>query len=144
VWHVDGYMKLAQFGVEVYAAIDGYSRYILWIYVGISTRTAVSVLAQFLDTLADLSYQPEIIRSDLGSETSLIGDAQWALRQVFNPEAAHGDCFWLGRSTDNQRIEAWWAQLSKSCTFLYYHYFRELQEQGKLSCTLSAAGANPL
>jgi hypothetical protein len=137
-------MKLAQFGVEVYAAIDGYSRYILWIYVGISTRTAVSVLAQFLDTLADLSYQPEIIRSDLGSETSLIGDAQWALRQVFNPEAAHGDCFWLGRSTDNQRIEAWWAQLSKSCTFLYYQYFRELQEQGKLSCPLSAAGANPL
>lgn len=75
VWHVDGYMKLAQFGIEVYAAIDGHSRYILWIYVGISTRTAVSVPSQFLDTLADLSYQPEIIRSDLGSETSLIGDA---------------------------------------------------------------------
>ncbi|KAJ5454040.1 uncharacterized protein N7458_004996 [Penicillium daleae] len=92
VWHVDGYMKLAQFGVEVYAAIDGYSRYILWIYVGISTRTA-----------------------------------------VFDPEAAHGDCFWLGRSTDNQRIEAWWAQLSKSCTFLYYQYFRELREQGLFS-----------
>ncbi|KAJ5449521.1 uncharacterized protein N7458_005970 [Penicillium daleae] len=86
VWHVDGYMKLAQFGVEVYAAIDGYSR----------TRTVVSVLSQFLDTLAELSYQPEIIRSDLGSETSLIGDAQWALRQVFDPEATHGDCLFSG------------------------------------------------
>ncbi|KAJ5454057.1 uncharacterized protein N7458_005013 [Penicillium daleae] len=110
VWHVDGYMKLAQFGVEVYAAIDGYSRYILWIYVGISTRTAVSVLSQFLDTLAELSYQPEIIRSDLGSETS----PYWGC-------------------TMGAAAEAWWAQLSKSCTFLYYQYFRELREQGLFS-----------
>ncbi|KAF3392417.1 hypothetical protein F1880_008931 [Penicillium rolfsii] len=42
VWHMDGYMKLSGYGIELYAAIDGFSRYILWIYVGISTRTAIN------------------------------------------------------------------------------------------------------
>jgi hypothetical protein len=36
-------MKLLIYSIEIYAVIDGYSRYILWIYVGISTRTAISV-----------------------------------------------------------------------------------------------------
>jgi hypothetical protein len=44
VWYIDGYMKLEPFGIEIYAIIDGYSRYIVWIYVGITARTAVSVL----------------------------------------------------------------------------------------------------
>jgi hypothetical protein len=34
VWCIDGYMKLELFGIEIYAAIDGYSRYIIWTYVG--------------------------------------------------------------------------------------------------------------
>ncbi|OJJ07710.1 hypothetical protein ASPVEDRAFT_46950 [Aspergillus versicolor CBS 583.65] len=51
IWSIDGYLKLAPYGIEIYAAIDAYSRYIIWIYVGISSRTAVSVLRQFLDTL---------------------------------------------------------------------------------------------
>lgn len=46
VWYVDGYMKLEPFGIEIYAAIDGYSRYIVWIYAGVSARTGVSVLYQ--------------------------------------------------------------------------------------------------
>lgn len=29
VWHMDGYMKLSGYGIEIYAAIDGHSRYIL-------------------------------------------------------------------------------------------------------------------
>jgi hypothetical protein len=46
VWYIDGYMKLEPFGIKIYATIDGYSRYIVWIYVGITARTAVSVLRQ--------------------------------------------------------------------------------------------------
>lgn len=40
VWHMDGYLKLVNYGIEMYAAIDGYSRFILWIYIGVSARTA--------------------------------------------------------------------------------------------------------
>lgn len=39
VWHIDGYMKLEPYGIEIYAAIDGYSRYVTWFYVGM--RTAI-------------------------------------------------------------------------------------------------------
>lgn len=34
VWSVDGYEKLANWGIQIYAAIDAYSRYIIWFYVG--------------------------------------------------------------------------------------------------------------
>lgn len=37
---MDGYLKLVNYGIEMYAAIDGYSRFILWIYIGVSARTA--------------------------------------------------------------------------------------------------------
>ena len=48
---MDRYLKLAPYGIEIYAVIDAYSRYILWVYVGITSRTAVSVLRQFLEAV---------------------------------------------------------------------------------------------
>ena len=40
---IDGHDKLSRFGFEIYGAIDAYSRYVVWCYVGILNRTAVSV-----------------------------------------------------------------------------------------------------
>lgn len=51
-------MKLEPFGFDIYAAIDGYSQFIIWIYVGVSARTAVSVLSQYLDSPASNSFRP--------------------------------------------------------------------------------------
>ncbi|KAF1946536.1 hypothetical protein EJ02DRAFT_462549 [Clathrospora elynae] len=42
VWSIDGYCKLRPYGVEIYACIDAYSRYIVWVYIGISASTARS------------------------------------------------------------------------------------------------------
>ncbi|KAJ5371208.1 uncharacterized protein N7496_007300 [Penicillium cataractarum] len=84
IWHLDGYMKLEPFGIEIYAAIDGHSRYVIWIYIGISARTAVSVLRQYLDCVKSNGYIPRKLRVDLGSETVLIGDAHVALRESLN------------------------------------------------------------
>jgi hypothetical protein len=61
IWLIDGYLKLAPYGIEIYAAIDAYSRYIIWVYVGISSCTAVSVLHQFLDTLEITATQPRFV-----------------------------------------------------------------------------------
>jgi hypothetical protein len=55
---MDGYMKVWPFGIEIYAAIDGYSCFILWIYVGISTRTAISVYKQIIDAVLSFGYLP--------------------------------------------------------------------------------------
>jgi hypothetical protein len=72
LWSIDGYCKLEFWGIEIYAAVDAYSRYVVWSYVGVTGRTAVSVLRQYLDTLGEENIHPQIIRSDHGVETTLI------------------------------------------------------------------------
>ena len=56
--------KLSRFGFEIYGAIDAYSRYIVWCYVGISNRTAISVNKQYLRLLHTTLHMPKLIRSD--------------------------------------------------------------------------------
>lgn len=53
-------MKLSLYGIEIYAAIDGYSRYILWVYIGISTRTAISVYKQYINVVSTFRYLPQV------------------------------------------------------------------------------------
>ena len=107
---MDGHCKLEQYGIEIYAAIDAYSRYVIWIYVGYSGRTAISVGKQFLHVVNEHKILPKIIRSDRGGETVIMADAHWKLHR----EAAYGagrqepefkDTYLFGTSTANQRIE---------------------------------------
>lgn len=93
IWSMDCYLKLANYGIEIYAAIDTYSRYVIWIYIGILARTAVSVLYKFLDTLNTSKTMCEIIRSYRGTETVLIASAQHRLRQVLAPELSIANCY---------------------------------------------------
>lgn len=71
MWSLDSYLKLAPYGIKFYAAIDAYSRYIVWIYIGITSRTAISVLRQFLDVINVTKQQPCFVRSVRGTETVL-------------------------------------------------------------------------
>ena len=91
-WSVDGYMKLASFGIEVYAGIDGYSRYVVWIYVGVSSRTAVSVLKQYLEIVQHGKKQPRFLRSDRGTETMMAASAHWKLAQCSEPNLDLREC----------------------------------------------------
>ena len=113
MWAVDGYLKLEPYGIEIYAGIDTYSRYIVWIYVGITCRTAVSVLRQFLDVIEVLKQQPRFIRSDRGTETILMASAHHQLLQAFDEGIEFTDSFIYGTSTQNVRIESWWGQLCR-------------------------------
>lgn len=117
LWSVDGYLKLAPYGIEIYGAIDAYSRYIIWIYVGISGRTAISVLRQYLDTIEMLNQHPRFVRSDHGGETVILAQAHHLLQQAADPTTQLKDCYMYGASTTNQRIEAWWNQLTKGLLF---------------------------
>ena len=72
VFSVDGYDKLKDFGFEIYAFIDGYSRFVPQIYVGIDNRTAVSVLKQYLTLVRRTMKILQLIRADKGVETLLI------------------------------------------------------------------------
>jgi hypothetical protein len=116
MWSIDAHLKLQFWGIEVYAAINTYARYIIWIYIGTSATTAISCVRQFLDTLEEIGYQPQYVRSDRGNETTLIADAQWTLiRESQGQDTLLRDCYRFGTSKENQRIESWWCQLGKGC-----------------------------
>lgn len=114
LWSVDGHDKLAPFGIQIYACIDAYSRHIIWIYVGISSRTAQSVKKQYLETVRSRTYHPKFVRSDHGVETPLMAEAQFALSsRSSNGIEKFGDCYLYGGSIHNQRIERFWGILQQ-------------------------------
>ena len=118
LWSIDGYMKLEPFGIEIYAGIDAYSRNIIWCYVGITARTAVSVVHQYLTTVRLIKRIPLFFRSDRGTETVLIAGAHHQLHRLENLEdITLPECYIYGTSTENSRIESWWSHLSKSLLF---------------------------
>ena len=79
IWSIDAYCKLAHWGIEVYACIDAYSRYIIWAHVGHTAQTQRSVALQYMDTVRALDRLPLIIRSDHGVETGMIAGAHYWL-----------------------------------------------------------------
>ncbi|KAL3429646.1 hypothetical protein BDV09DRAFT_202841 [Aspergillus tetrazonus] len=135
IWSVDGYLKLAPYGTEIYAAIDAYSRYIIWIYVGTTSRTAVSVLRQFLEAVRVIKRQPQIVRSGQGTARKgddsaiLLAEAQHKLQQSRHPETQLSDCYIYGTSTARQQIGAWWDQLTKGLLYRWSTYFQSLQDK---------------
>ena len=89
----------------------------MWIYIGVSNRTAVSVLRQYLQTVKHFRQQPRFIRSDKGNESNLAAAAHHYLHKAFQPDIQVKDCWIHGKSTENQRIESWWGKMLEA--FLY-------------------------
>ena len=79
LWCMDGHNKFSQYGIEIYAAVDAYSRRIIWYYCGNSNRTAISVLFQYLHAVKTLGICPRFIRTDKGTETILLADCHFSL-----------------------------------------------------------------
>ncbi|KAE8378784.1 hypothetical protein BDV26DRAFT_291905 [Aspergillus bertholletiae] len=133
LWSINGYRKLQPWGIEVYAAIDAYSRYIVWIYVGVSTCTAVNILQQYIHAVDSLQIVPQMVRAartDEGAEAPPIAFAQHRFTQKHRPDASLNDCFRYGTRVTNQRITAWWSQLSRSSLSRWQDYFEELSTVG--------------
>jgi len=63
----------------MYAAIDAYSRKIIWYYCGSSNRTAISVIRQYFITVKPLGLCPRFIRTDRGTETVLLAAMHFSL-----------------------------------------------------------------
>ena len=105
VWLADGYNKLKDFGIEIYGIIDAYSRYIVFIYVGISSRTAVAVQKFFLIAVDEYGI-PYLLRSDKGVETFLIAECQYWLWQANNPNVSFREMYAFGTSPCNIKIES--------------------------------------
>lgn len=53
-WSTDGYDKLKRWGFYIHSCIDTYSRYILWLQVGISNKNSKLILKYYLDAIKEL------------------------------------------------------------------------------------------
>ena len=84
--------------------------------MGISTRTGVSCLRQYLEVVASTGQLPHSIRSNRGTETMMMASVHWHLHQALCPDRQFHEVWWYGTSTLNQRIEAWWRHMSCSQT----------------------------
>ena len=114
IWCCDGHDKLAAWEIEIYAGIDAYSRFIPWIYVGITNRKPISIALQYVKVVKQFGHHPDILRTDCGKETTLLGEVQYALARTSAPGTALDECHFYRTSKKNQRIESWWSQLEKS------------------------------
>ena len=111
LWCIDGHDKFRNYGIYIYAAVDAYSRKIIWLYCGNDNRRGVGVLRQLLLAAKRLRRLLKHFRSDKGTETILAADVVYSLYKRHRGEhqaTQIRDCWLYGSSTANIRIENTW------------------------------------
>ncbi|CAH3181910.1 unnamed protein product, partial [Porites lobata] len=89
--------------------------------VGPTNKNPEVIAKYYLEAVKQSGGVPRKIRSDDGTENSVIEAIHTYLRSAHNDENAGMGCFAFGRSTANQRIEAYWSQL----TFCFMQILRD-------------------
>ena len=121
LWHMDGNLKLREYGFVLHAAIDGYSRYLIYLEANLNNR-AETVLAAFLRGVEGVGHIPLRVRADKGSENREV--SLWMI-------VARGEnrgSFITGRSVHNQRIERIWREVNRWMTsfHLIFQHLRQI------------------
>lgn len=129
-WHIDGYDKLKPFGFAIHGAIDGYSRRIMWLEVGPSNNDPAIIAKYYLDCVQQLGCVPRVIRADKGTENGIVEILQTYFRFNCDDEFSGPRSFMYGKSTSNQRIEAWWSILRMQCCDWWINFFKDLRDSG--------------
>lgn len=125
LWHIDGLHKLIKWRFVIHGAVDGYSQTIVYLRCSTNNR-ASTVMASFSDAVIKYGL-PDRVRSDLGGENSEVW--RYMLEQHCLESA-----ILVGSSTHNQRIERMWRDVHRCICVLYADLFREMEDDGKLSC----------
>ena len=68
--------------------------------------------------------------SQLGTETVLLAESHVLLRRANKPHLPFNKGYSFGKSTKNQRIEAWWNILTKAQTQEWQMFFTKLEGEG--------------
>ena len=131
-WHIDGYDKLKLFGFAVHAAIDGFSRKILWIEVGPSNNNPMVVASYYLEAALQVKVVPRTMRCDLGTENAHLSLLQPYFTRNYDGPFSEISSFMYGKSTANQRIEAWWSILRRQGANYWISLFKDMQSIGLL------------
>ena len=129
LWQRDGWDKLKPFGFCVHGAIDGYSRKILWLEVCNLNNDHGIVTKYYLDYVRQVGGTSRIIRGDRGTENANVALIQRFCRRLAGDDFQGEKSFMYGRSTANQRIEAW-CILRNQCSDWWIRHFKDLRDAG--------------
>lgn len=130
VWHMDSYDKLKPYGICINGAIDGYSRYIIWLHAGCTSNDPKVIAGYYVNALKLLGGCPLTVRSDMGTENKTVDKMQCALRELLvNNNGNHKPPFIYGKSPANQRIESWWSILRKHHAQYWMNLFEMLKDE---------------
>ena len=129
-WHVDGYDKPKPFGFCIHGCIDGYSRKVLWLEVASTNNNPSVVCKYYLDCLMHVKCAPRILRTYLGTENTSLSFLQPYFRYNSNDSMAGMKSFMSGKSTSNQRIEAFWGTLRKLGIHWWINLFKDIRDCG--------------
>ncbi|XP_057301730.1 uncharacterized protein LOC130636125 isoform X1 [Hydractinia symbiolongicarpus] len=88
------------------------------------------IVAYFLSAVKENAAVPTKIRSDDGTENSLIEPIQITLRAEHDDEFAGLASYAIGTSPSNQRIESLWSQFTKDRPMWWRQFFSELSSFG--------------
>lgn len=135
VWHVDGYDKLKPYGFSIHGAIDRYSHRVIWLNLTRSNKDPKNICDFFVNACVEIGGVPKKIVADRGTENVYLAASQRFFRRNHGDSAAGANSFSYGRSISNQRIEAWWSLLRRTCTNWWMNYFKDLLSQGKYDLT---------
>jgi hypothetical protein len=121
LWHMDGNLKLRQYGFVLHGAIDGFSRYLIYLEANLNNR-ADTVLKAFLKGVETVGHVPLRVRADKGSENRDVG-----LWMIVTRGEGRGS-FITGRSVHNQRIERIWREVNRWLTsfHLIFQHLKQL------------------
>ena len=94
--------------------------------MGSTNKTPAVIAKYYLYAVKQSGEVPRKIRLDDGTENSVIEAIHTWLRSSHNDDNAGERCFVIGRSTANQRIEAYWSQLVKGGPDWWINFFNDL------------------
>lgn len=132
LWHVDGFDKLKEYGMAISGCVDGFSCKVIWCQVATTNNKPQVIAYYYLCAIKEHNSLPAIVRSDRGTENTLIESMQKILRHDHEDAAAKEYSFLKGKSTANERIEKYWKQLLNSTLDFYRQLFKPMKNDGIL------------
>ena len=84
----------------------------------------------YYDYVKEIGGCPVVVRTDCGTENSILAAAQCFLRQDGDDLFAGIEAHKYGSSPSNQRIEGWWSFFRRGRTDWWINFFKDMSESG--------------
>lgn len=125
MWYIDGHDKLKPYGFSIHGCINGFSRRLIWLDVSSSNKKPELITSYYINAVKQLGGIPKKLKTDDGTEHSLIERMHLALRDLSCDENVI-QSFSIVSSPLNQRIESYWSKLKQDRVGWWQRFFKDM------------------